>query len=80
MMADVPVQTLMIEGASCASCVSKIETALVNIPGVQNARMNFADRTVSVDGEVAIDALIDAVEQAGCSARRRGRLRTRHHG
>lgn len=68
-MADVPVQTLIVEGASCASCVSKIEKALVNIPGVQSARMNFADRTVSVDGDVDIDALIDAVEHAGYNAR-----------
>ncbi len=68
-MADVPVQTLLVEGASCASCVSKIEKALVNIPGVQNARMNFADRTVSVDGEVAIEVLIGAVEHAGYNAR-----------
>ena len=62
------IQTLMIEGAGCASCVSKIEKALTSIPGVQQAEMNFADRTVMVAGDVAGDVLVHAVEQAGYNA------------
>ena len=64
----VPSQTLMVEGASCASCVTKIEQALKDVPGVISAEMNFADRTVQVSGDVPGDRLIEAVEKAGYGA------------
>ena len=60
---------LIIEGAGCASCVGKIESALKTVSGVDRAEMNFAQRTVSVDGAVAAEALIKAVEKAGYNAR-----------
>ncbi len=41
---------LSISGATCASCVRTIESALRNTPGVDNADMNFADRTAQVTG------------------------------
>jgi Cu+-exporting ATPase len=59
----------MIEGASCASCVTKIEQALNSVPGVNSAEMNFADRTAMVTGDVASELLINAVEKAGYAAR-----------
>ena len=62
-------QTLIVEGAGCASCVSKIEKALAAVPGVERAEMNFADRTVLVTGHAASDALVTAVERAGYNAR-----------
>jgi P-type Cu+ transporter len=62
-------QELIIEGAGCASCVGKIEAALTAIPGVGHAEMNFAQRTVSVSGQVATDVLVRAVEGAGYNAR-----------
>jgi len=58
-------QALIIEGAGCAGCVSKIETALKSINGVDSAEMNFALRTVSVTGEVAPKVLIKAIEKIG---------------
>ena len=61
-------QELLIEGASCASCVRKIETALQNVPGVLQAQMNFAQRTVAVSGSAATEALVKAVQEAGYSA------------
>lgn len=61
-------QELLIEGASCASCVRKIETALQNVSGVAEAQMNFAQRTVTVVGSVDPEALIKAVEGAGYGA------------
>ncbi len=54
-----PSQTLMIEGASCASCVTKIEQSLSAVPGVTSADMNFADRTVLITGNVPGDQLIE---------------------
>jgi len=62
-------QELIIEGASCASCVGKIEAALNNVPGVEKAEMNFAQRTATVVGAVNSGDLIKAVEQAGYNAK-----------
>lgn len=60
---------LLIDGASCASCVSKIEKALRTVQGVQNAEMNFVQRTVRVVGNVPDNALISAIEIAGYNAK-----------
>ena len=60
---------LIIEGAGCASCVDKIESALVAVPGVEKAEMNFAARSVSVTGTADSESLIHAVEGAGYNAR-----------
>ena len=59
---------LLIDGAKCASCVSKIETALQKVPGVQNASMNLAQRSASIDGNAAPEDLVCAIEQAGYKA------------
>lgn len=60
---------LLIEGAGCASCVGKIESALNKVEGVIDAEMNFAQRTVSVTGNASRAKLIQAVEQAGYNAK-----------
>lgn len=60
---------LIIDGASCASCVSKIEKALLSVSGVQSAQMNFAQRTVQVKTNVDVTKLIQAVEKAGYNAK-----------
>jgi Cu+-exporting ATPase len=62
---------LIIEGASCASCVSKIETSLKAIDGVTDANMNFAQRTVLVEGNVDEKLLIKTIEKAGYNAKGR---------
>ncbi|ACV26720.1 copper-translocating P-type ATPase [Kangiella koreensis DSM 16069] len=67
--AQVGMLELLVEGASCGSCVRKIERALLAIPGVESAEMNFAQRTVSVTGNVEASALIKAVEKAGYNAK-----------
>lgn len=65
---DKPIQELLIEGAGCASCVGKIEAALKSVPGVLDASMNFAQRTVTVTGAVESDLLLKAIEHAGYEA------------
>jgi len=62
-------QELIVEGASCGSCVTKIENALRQVPGVMGAEMNLAQRTVSVTGEVDTQALVNAIEKAGYNAK-----------
>ena len=63
------VHHLIVEGASCASCVSKIEKALRGVDGVQTAEMNFAQRSVMVTGNVNDASLISAIEIAGYNAK-----------
>jgi len=58
-----------IEGASCASCVTKIEAAIKQVPGVSSAEMNFALGTVTVAGTADGGAIVEAVENAGYTAK-----------
>jgi len=60
--------TLMVDGASCSSCVMKIENSLKAVGGVESASMNFADRTVTVTGTASSIKLINAVKAAGYGA------------
>jgi len=62
-------QELIIDGASCASCVSKIEQALAAVKGVESAEMNFPLRTVLVTGDVDSDSLIKTIEAIGYGAK-----------
>jgi len=62
------IRYLRIHGASCASCVSKIEGALQGVDGVKEAAMNLAQSTVSVTGCVSVEALINAIEAVGYHA------------
>ena len=59
---------LNIQGASCASCVTKIETALKQVAGVTGAEMNFAQRTVLINSNASPSELVRAVEEAGYNA------------
>ena len=59
---------LRIHGASCASCVGKIEGALNQVAGVEQALMNLAQSTVAVSGQAPVEDLIAAVKQAGYDA------------
>ncbi|RLA12960.1 MAG: hypothetical protein DRQ52_07095, partial [Gammaproteobacteria bacterium] len=61
-------QQLLIEGASCASCVNRIESALEQVTGVDDAAMNLVERTLTVTGNVGADILIAAVAAAGYGA------------
>lgn len=59
---------LIVEGASCASCVNKIETALKAVPGVEQAQMNLALRTVTITGITSAESLIKAIQGIGYNA------------
>ncbi|MHA6298207.1 heavy metal translocating P-type ATPase [Devosia sp. CAU 1758] len=56
--------SLNIEGMTCASCVSRVEKALLKVPGVEMATVNLATERATVSGGDA-DALIQAVEKVG---------------
>ncbi len=55
-------------GISCASCVSTIETALLELPGVDRAAVNMGTERVTVDydpDQVGLERLRQAVADAG---------------
>jgi Cu+-exporting ATPase len=56
---------LSVLGMRCAGCTSAVENALRAVPGVTSAEVNFADHTALVRGEVAAEALKQAVHEAG---------------
>ena len=61
-----------VTGMTCASCVRRVEKALLKVPGVQNAAVNLATEkaTVTFDTTTATpDMLRTAVEKAGYGVR-----------
>ncbi len=61
-------QQLLINGMSCASCVSRVQKALQAVPGVTQARVNLAERSALIMGSASAADLVLAVENAGYGA------------
>ncbi|BBG59727.1 copper-exporting P-type ATPase CopA [Providencia rustigianii] len=59
---------LLLDGMTCASCVNKVQKALSSVPGVENARVNLAERSALITGTANPDDLIAAVVKAGYGA------------
>jgi Cu+-exporting ATPase/Au+-exporting ATPase len=60
---------LTIEGMTCASCVARVEKALLKVDGVSTAQVNLATETAWVSASHSqVPALIAAVEKAGFKA------------
>jgi Cu+-exporting ATPase len=70
---DVPKRrvALQVEGMTCASCVGRVEKALLKVPGVSAASVNLATEKASVEtlGTVSFAALAAAIDKAGYAAR-----------
>ncbi|MCQ4303952.1 copper-translocating P-type ATPase [Stutzerimonas frequens] len=68
----VPVQNieLNIEGMTCASCVGRVERALLKVPGVRSAAVNLASERAHVEviGTPDPAVLIQAIEATGYKA------------
>ena len=64
-------ETFQIENMSCASCVSKIETALNAIEGIQQANINFATKKATVEFSsetVSLAQITSVVDKLGYKA------------
>ncbi|MGI9280319.1 MAG: heavy metal translocating P-type ATPase [Endozoicomonas sp.] len=59
---------LALSGVNCAGCVGKIEKALKGVNSVDEASVNFADKTATVEGHTKADSLISAVQSVGFGA------------
>ncbi len=59
---------ISILGMRCAGCVSAVEGAIAEIPGVIEVNVNFADHSALVKGTADPEALKSAVKQAGFDA------------
>ncbi|MCA0326251.1 MAG: heavy metal translocating P-type ATPase, partial [Proteobacteria bacterium] len=64
--------TLQVDGMTCASCVGRVETALLKVPGVMGASVNLATERASVQAlsTVSVSDLEAAVDRAGYKAKR----------
>jgi Cu+-exporting ATPase len=62
--------TLKIQGMNCASCVARVEKALIALPGVTSASVNLASETAQVrfGPETGLDAITGALASAGYPA------------
>lgn len=63
---------LAIGGMTCASCVAHVKKSLQGVPGVSEASVNLATEraTVTHEPNVALKALVAAVDAAGYKAKR----------
>ncbi|GAB7230440.1 heavy metal translocating P-type ATPase [Vibrio rotiferianus] len=63
---------MLIQGMTCASCVSSVEKALTSVEGVEKAQVNLAEQSALVfateDTESLYQAIVDSVKQAGYQA------------
>ncbi len=62
-----PSTSIDIQGMTCASCVARVEKALLKVPGVESASVNLATERASVSGGDP-EALVSAVKKVGYEA------------
>lgn len=61
--------TLTVEGMSCGHCEQTVEEALREVSGVTNASADHETGQASIDGDADVTALVQAVEDAGYTAK-----------
>ncbi|MGN0477325.1 MAG: heavy metal translocating P-type ATPase [Ruminococcus sp.] len=57
-----------VSGMSCASCSARVEKAVKKLDGVNSCAVNLLTNSMIVEGDVASQTVIKAVEDAGYSA------------
>lgn len=57
-----------LNNVTCASCVGHIEAALAQVSGIEHAQVNFANRTLIVEGAVTPAVIMKAIANAGYEA------------
>ena len=59
---------LALRGMHCASCVQQVQSALDQLPGVNEAEVNLPDRSAQVSADLPAEVVIQAIESAGFGA------------
>ncbi len=57
-----------VTGMTCAACSARVETAIRRLPGVANVAVGLLTNSARVEGNVAPEAVVAAVERAGYRA------------
>ena len=61
-----------VTGMSCAACSARVEKAVNALDGVESCSVNLLTNSMSVEGTVSENDVIDAVVKAGYSAKVKG--------
>lgn len=60
---------MLVQGMTCASCVSSVEKALTSVAGVEKAQVNLAEQSALIfidkDSEALHQSIVESVKQAG---------------
>lgn len=59
---------LKIDGMTCGHCATAVQRALERVAGVNAATVDLASGHAKVDGDVALSALVAAVQDEGYRA------------
>lgn len=60
--------TITVEGMSCEHCEQTVEDAVRDLSGVNSVTADETNQTVDIDGEADLDAVVQAIEDAGYTA------------
>ncbi|EMA65776.1 Heavy metal transport/detoxification protein [Halorubrum aidingense JCM 13560] len=61
-------RTITVEGMSCEHCEQSVTEALEGVSGVTSATADHESASATVEGDADVDALVDAVSEAGYNA------------
>jgi len=57
-----------VTGMSCAACVTRVEKAVLKVPGVTSCAVNLLTNSMGVEGDASPQSVIRAVQEAGYEA------------
>ena len=63
----------IVTGMSCAACSARVEKAVSKVDGVTSVSVSLLTNSMGVEGTAAAEAVIQAVEQAGYGAAKKGK-------
>lgn len=65
-------QQYIVTGMSCAACSARVEKAVNAVPGVTSCSVSLLTNSMGVEGSASVDAIIEAVQNAGYGAKIKG--------
>ncbi len=62
----------VVTGMTCAACQARVEKAVSKVEGVESCSVSLLTNSMSVEGNATPESIINAVENAGYGARKKG--------